>query len=60
MENNRPPTHARIFHAAQGVQNISCSTRCSIVQKLSGKQSAKEIVGFRDLEHHTARDRKAI
>ena len=33
MENNRPVTHA----------NILCNTRCSILQKLSIKQSAKVI-----------------
>ena len=44
--------HARkLFHAAQGSYTI--------MQKLSNKQSAKVICRF-DLEHHTARDRKAI
>ena len=38
MENNRPPTHTKIFHAAQGI--------ATIVQKLSNKQSVKVICRF--------------
>ena len=39
------------------MQNISCSTRYTTVQKLSNKQRAKVICKFDRL---TARDRKAI
>ena len=41
------------------MQNIIVSsTRYSIVQKLSNKQSAKVIEGLIDLEQHTARDKE--
>ena len=40
------------------MQNISYSTRYSIVKELCNKQSAKQFVGLIDVEQHTVRDRK--
>ena len=54
MENNWPFMHSKMFHAAQGN---------TIVQKLSNNKLLivlKWFVGLIDLEHRTARDRKAI
>ena len=49
-----------ILSAVHTHKNIFCKTRCSIVQKLSIKRSAKVIVGLIDLERHTARDKQVI
>ena len=50
MENNRPPTHTNIFHAAQGI--------ATTVQKLSNKQSAKVVCRFDRLRiSHTKRQK---
>ena len=47
VENNQPPTHAKIFYAAQGILFWS------------NKQSTKVIfVSLMDLEQHTGRDKK--